>query len=74
MGHTETAGIRRQAAVLRRQCRRCGQPLLLTGDDLLPEQMWRAVHEEEDGGGGSETCAGTGELAAPIDPDMLSRP
>ena len=55
-----------------RLCRRCGEPVRLTGGGpvlhpLLPGQMRKAEHE-----GGGEMCAGGEDLAAPITPDLVS--
>jgi hypothetical protein len=64
MGHTETT-----ETTTGRVCRGCGGALQLMGDDpLLPPPLRKAVHED-----GSETCA-SGDLAAPIDPDLVSWP
>jgi hypothetical protein len=58
-------GIGMEETTTARLCRRCERPLRLVGDDpLLPPSMRLAVHED-----GGETCAGTGDLAAPFDPD-----
>jgi hypothetical protein len=48
-------------------CRRCGGLVrLVGGDPSLPPPLRKAVHDD-----GSETCAGSGDLAAPeFDPDM----
>ena len=65
VGHAETTETTTEWV-----CRRCeGARQLIGGDPLLPASMRKAVHED-----GGEMCAGTGELAAPITPGLVSWP
>lgn len=50
------------------ECRRCGEPVRADGSPDVPVQLRKAVHAES----GSETCAGTGCLVAPIGAGVLS--
>jgi hypothetical protein len=61
-------GIGMEETTTGRLCRRCGEPVRVIGDDpLLPPSLRKAEHED-----GSETCAGTGDVAAPFDPGNLA--